>query len=220
MSLSAQAKVLRVIQEQKIERVGGEQTIDTDVRIVAATNKDLEAECRGGRFRQDLFFRLNVIPIKLPPLRDRGEDAPMLLLHFLKDLDAPEIELDEEAARFLSSYPWPGNIRELKNLAERILVMSDGDRIGVEALMNLIQKKPDFSEKNAQKTPEGDGQTKNVEDIFMMNYNDAKGQFEKQYLEFQLARHEGIISKTAEAIGIYPSNLHAKLRKYNIRTDR
>jgi two-component system nitrogen regulation response regulator NtrX len=200
--------------------VGGEQTIDTDVRIVAATNKDLEAECRDGRFRQDLFFRLNVIPIKLPPLRDRGEDAAMLLLHFLKDMDAPEIELDEGAVRFLSAYPWPGNIRELKNLAERILVMSDGGRIGEAALMDLVQKKPEFIEKNTSKTSEGDGQTNHVEDIFIMNYNEAKGQFEKQYLEFQLARHEGIISKTAEAIGIYPSNLHAKLRKYNIRTDR
>jgi two-component system nitrogen regulation response regulator NtrX len=220
MSLSAQAKVLRVIQEQKLERVGGEKTIDTDVRILAATNKNLELECEQGRFRQDLFFRLNVIPIKLPALRERPADIRPLLLHFLTDLDARNIEIDEAAVRFLEAYPWPGNVRELRNLAERIAVMYNGDTIGVEALTDLVQKRPEFSEKNAESAPGGDVQIPEIQGIFKLNLNDAKEQFEKYYLEYQLASHEGIISKTAEALGIYPSNLHAKLRKYQIRTER
>jgi two-component system nitrogen regulation response regulator NtrX len=215
MSLSAQAKVLRVIQEQKIERVGGERTLDTDVRIVTATNKNLEQECAAGRFRQDLFFRLNVIPIAMPPLRERPEDIPILLTHFLGELDVGTVELDQEALEFLKAYPWPGNVRELKNLAERIQVMYNGDRIGIKALMELVHKTPD-SGGNQKNTPPGAGQSGPLSDIFKKNYSDAKGLFEKQYLEYQLAENEGIISRTAEAIGIYPSNLHAKLRKYGI----
>jgi two-component system nitrogen regulation response regulator NtrX len=215
MSLSAQAKVLRVIQEQKLERVGGEKTLETDARIVAASNKDLERECREGRFRQDLFFRLNVIPIRLPALRERAEDIPLLLFHFLGELDAGNIELDQEAMDYLCGYPWPGNIRELKNLAERIVVMYNGDRMGIGALGNLLQKDPNSGEKQPNRAA-GAGQIPLDQDILAMNYNDAKGLFEKHYLAFQLAQNDGVISRTAEAIGIYPSNLHAKLRKYGI----
>jgi two-component system nitrogen regulation response regulator NtrX len=220
MSLSAQAKVLRVIQEGKLERVGGEKTIDVDVRVVAATNKDLEQECEYGSFRQDLFFRINVIPIKLPALRERVEDIPLLLLHFLKEMNAGHISLEESAAGFLMSQPWPGNIRELKNLAERIAVMYDGDRIGAEALQGLVQQKPNFSGKSSNPGHAGDMQNQGFEDIMKLSYTEAKNLFEKTYLEFQLARNDGIISKTAEAIGIYSSNLHAKLKKYNIRIGR
>jgi two-component system nitrogen regulation response regulator NtrX len=223
MSLSAQAKVLRVIQEQKMERVGGEKTIDTDVRILAATNKNLELECEQGRFRQDLFFRLNVIPIKLPALRERTADIKPLLLHFLAELDAQNIELDKGAVQFLEAYNWPGNVRELRNLAERISVMYNGDTIGAEALRDLVQKKSEFGEKNAESAPGGVAQIpeiREIQTIFNLNYTDAKEQFEKYYLKFQLASHEGVISRTAEAIGVYPSNLHAKLRKYMIRTER
>jgi two-component system nitrogen regulation response regulator NtrX len=220
MSLSAQAKVLRVIQEQKMERVGGEKTIETDVRLIAATNKNLEAECGKGLFRQDLFFRLNVIPIYLPSLRERQEDIPLLLLHFLRELDAGEVELEDDAIPFLCEYDWPGNVRELKNLAERIVVMHPGGRIAAEALQTLVQKRSDFSKKSGDLAPAGDGQNREMRDILAMNYNDAREVFEKQYLEVQLARNEGVISRTAEAIGLYPSNLHAKLRKYGIRTER
>jgi two-component system nitrogen regulation response regulator NtrX len=217
MSLSAQAKVLRVIQDQKIERVGGEKTLETDVRIVAATNKDLEAECREGRFRQDLFFRLNVIPIKLPSLRERPGDIPLLFSHFLSEMDAGTTEFDDEARAFLASYAWPGNIRELKNLAERIVVMYNGDRIGLRDLEVLLQTKVENSSKN---TPPGAVQNGEIQTIFTLNYNEAKELFEKQYLEFRLAQNDGIISRTAESIGMYPSNLHTKLRKYGLRTDR
>ncbi|QQO10512.1 sigma-54-dependent transcriptional regulator [Breznakiella homolactica] len=220
MSLSAQAKVLRVLQEQTIERVGGEKTITVDVRVVAATNKDLEKECEAGRFRQDLFFRLNVIPIFMPPLRDRPEDIPMLLNHFLSELGAEKINFTPEITEFFSSYNWPGNIRELKNLAERIAVMAGSGTIGVEMIANLMQRPlggaPEKEEKNISKSfnselPSG---------IFNVGYNEAKELFEKSYLTYKFSQNGYIISKTAEDIGIYPSNLHAKLRKYGIRTER
>jgi len=206
MSLSAQAKVLRVIQEQKIERVGGEKTIETDVRIIAATNQDLENACGNGRFRQDLYFRLNVIPIHVPPLRERAEDIPMLLYHFLEQ-QKREITLEPCALEALSSHDWPGNVRELKNLAERIAVMHQGDTINGENLSKLLNKK--------DKKPQNNNISVN-DKFFEQTYNEARENFEKCYLEFHLFRNNGIISKTAEAIGIYPSNLHAKLRKYNI----
>jgi two-component system nitrogen regulation response regulator NtrX len=220
MSLSAQAKVLRVIQEQKMERVGGEKTIETDVRIIAATNKDLEAECERGNFRRDLFFRLNVIPIRVPPLRERAGDIPILLLHFLKELGAANIELEEDAVPFLCGCEWPGNVRELRNLAERITVMYTGNRIGAAALGKLIQKNPDSAQKSGDSEQKGDVQVPVLHDILKLCYSDAKELFERQYLEFQFARNGGVISRTAEAIGIYPSNLHAQLRKYGIRTER
>jgi len=206
MSLSAQAKVLRVIQEQKIERVGGERTIETDVRIIAATNQDLEKACENGKFRRDLFFRLNVIPIHVPPLRERAEDIPMLLSHFLKQLKR-EVIFETSALETLNSHDWPGNVRELKNLAERIAVMHQENTINGENIEKLLNKK--------------DKKTKNNEisltnSLLEHNYNDAKDCFEKQYLEFHFLKNNGIISRTAEAIVIYPSNLHAKLRKYNI----
>jgi two-component system nitrogen regulation response regulator NtrX len=214
MSLSAQAKVLRVIQEQKIERVGGEKTIETDVRIIAATNQDLEKACKESRFRQDLFFRLNVIPIHSPPLRERKEDISLLLCHFLKVLEK-EITPEADALELLANHDWPGNIRELKNLAERIAVMHQRNAINgkeLEKLLNIKEKKP----VNKAQTAGADAAF--VSNILEHGYNEARDNFEKYYLEFQLLKNNGIISRTAEAIGIYPSNLHAKIRKYNIAT--
>ncbi|MDR0290327.1 MAG: sigma-54 dependent transcriptional regulator [Treponema sp.] len=213
MSLSAQAKVLRVIQEQKMERLGGEKTIETDVRIVAATNKDLEKACAQGTFRQDLFFRLNVIPIHVPPLKDRADDVPLLLFYFLKEMEL-EIRLEDDALELLSSHDWPGNVRELKNLAERIAVMHSGGSMGGDELMGLL----DISGKAASAAPLNEVIL--PETLLELNFSDAKESFEKRYLEFQFSRNNGIISRTAEAIGIYPSNLHAKLKKYGIKEDQ
>jgi two-component system nitrogen regulation response regulator NtrX len=206
MSLSAQAKVLRVIQEQKIERVGGEKTIETDVRIIAATNQDLEKACEKGLFRQDLFFRLNVIPIHIPPLRERLEDIPILLSHFLKQLNI-EVIPENDALDILAEHNWPGNIRELKNLAERITVMHTGERISGQELQKLLNKKTRKTENSGNILPD---------DILDRSFNDARESFEKCYLEFHFLKNSSIISRTAEAIGIYSSNLHAKLRKYSI----
>jgi two-component system nitrogen regulation response regulator NtrX len=214
MTLSAQAKVLRAIQEQKIERLGGEKTIDVDVRIVAASNKDLERACGEGRFRQDLYFRLNVIPIRIPPLRERKADIPLLLFRFLEILvpkgpnPGPEkIEFDEGAMDIILGYEWPGNVRELKNFAERIAVMHRGGRITGKLTEEFLR----------QDRAGGSGAVPfPLETVLKKNYTEAKEFFEKYYLEFQLFQNHGIISRTAEAIGMYPSNLHAKVKKFGI----
>jgi len=208
MCLPAQAKVLRVIQEQKLERLGGEKTIETDVRIIAATNQNLEKACEEGRFRQDLFFRLNVIPIHIPPLRERQEDIPLLLFHFLKKYGM-EPELQEGALEFLTSYEWPGNVRELKNLSERITIMHKGNSISVSALRDMLNKK-------TRNTDSQNSEARLPDRILEMSYNNARDNFEKCYLQFHFSKNDGIITRTAEAIGMYPSNLHSKLRKYAI----
>jgi two-component system nitrogen regulation response regulator NtrX len=220
MSLPAQAKVLRVIQEQKIERLGGEKTIDTDVRIIAATNQNLETACTQGTFRQDLFFRLNVIPLHVPPLRERLDDVPLLLCHFLKELDV-EIAFKDDALEALAAHNWPGNVRELKNLAERIAVMHTGGSIGAQAITGLLNTGMAAGKKSpvlpaGHSLPGTASSPALPENLLEQNFNDAKESFEKRYLEFQLLKNNGIISRTAEAIGIYPSNLHAKLKKYGI----
>ncbi|MDR2069579.1 MAG: sigma-54 dependent transcriptional regulator [Spirochaetaceae bacterium] len=223
MSLAAQAKMLRAIQEQQIQRVGGEKTITTDVRVIAATNKDLEAECKEGRFRQDLFFRLNVIPMVMPALRERTGDIPVLLFHFLKELSGVNYELTDDARAALLAYPWPGNIRELKNLAERIAVMWDDEHISLKAVRELLRWTPPEDPSALPETGPflSPDQGPFPLNIFHLKYNEAKEMFEKYYLEFQLSQNNGVISRTAETIGIYPSNLHVKLRKYNIlRTER
>jgi two-component system nitrogen regulation response regulator NtrX len=209
MSLSAQAKVLRVIQEQKIERIGGEKTIETDVRIIAASNKDLEKACAQGLFRQDLYFRLNVIPIHIPPLRERKGDITLLFYHFLKEQGIENLRLEDGAAELLLSHGWPGNVRELKNLAERIAVMHTGDSINGQAMAGLLCRGTG-EEKTIPESPAL------LKSILEQNFNDAKDSFEKCYLEFHFSGNNGIISRTAEAIGIYPSNLHAKLKKHGI----
>ena len=139
MSLSAQAKVLRAIQEQKIERVGSEKTITVDARILAATNQDLEQASQTGRFRQDLFFRLNVIPIKLPPLRERKSDIPILLNSFYEHFSSRKIEIEDSALELLLSYKWPGNIRELKNFAERLAIMSPESRVEEKTVTDFLK---------------------------------------------------------------------------------
>ena len=218
MSLAAQAKVLRALQEQKIERLGGEHTIEVDVRIVAASNKDLERECAAGRFRQDLFFRLNVVPIHIPPLKERAEDIPILLNHFLKEFGRKNFDIEKPALDLLAAYDWPGNVRELRNLAERITVMYDGDKVSLEAVTDLIKKTPGGKKEEPAKAPLLDGEVQ--KQLFEHKYNESKELFEKTYLEFKFAQNGYIISKTAESIGMYPSNLHAKLRKYGIRTEQ
>jgi two-component system nitrogen regulation response regulator NtrX len=215
MSLSAQAKVLRVIQEQQFERLGGEKTIKVDVRILAATNKNLEKEYKAGRFREDLYFRLNVIPIEMPPLRNRAEDIPLLLRHFLKILGVEQIEFDKHALEFLCAYPWPGNVRELRNLAERIAVMYEGEAVDGKTAADLLQKNPEAF--GGSSPPVGGAAGPDLPPFLInMSYGEARDSFEKYYLEFHFSKNGGIISRTAAAIGIYPSNLHAKLRKYKI----
>ncbi|GHV83467.1 sigma-54-dependent Fis family transcriptional regulator [Spirochaetia bacterium] len=210
MSLNAQAKVLRAIQEQQIERVGGEKVIDVDLRVVAATNKNLEAAVKDGNFRQDLFFRLNVIPIHMPALRERPDDIEILLQYFLKENCSRVFTFENEALSFLKAYPWHGNVRELKNIAERIAILCDDESVNLNSLKLLFDTKDDAAGTlNA-------GQNQIFSDILELSYNQAKELFERCYLKYQFEKNGNALSRTAEAIGMYPGNLSTKLKKYGI----
>ncbi len=211
MSLKAQSKTLRILQEQRFERVGGSRTIHVDVRVIAATNKDLEAEIEKGTFRDDLYFRLNVIPIRVPPLRERVEDIPALCGEFQKEaalrtnLDAKVIS--EEAIELLKTYPWPGNVRELKNLVERLMIMTP------DSVIRASDIPPPFNRAvDAQDDFETTLQTS--------SFKDAKSRFEKAYIAKKLKEYNGNVSQTAEAIGIERSNLHKKIKAYGLEDFR
>ena len=207
MSLKAQSKTLRILQEQKFERVGGTRTINVDVRVLAATNKDLEAEIEQGTFREDLYFRLNVIPIRVPPLRERTEDIPELVEEFLKGFslstNIEPKEVSPTAIQSLQKYDWPGNVRELKNLVERLMIMTP-DRV--------IQAKhipPPFNRSLDMKQGLGSA-------FMLSSFKEARSQFEKTYIEIKLREFNGNISQTAEAIGIERSNLHRKIKTHGL----
>jgi two-component system nitrogen regulation response regulator NtrX len=205
MSLKTQAKVLRVLQEQVMERVGGTQRIKVDVRVLAATNKDLTAEIRAGRFREDLYFRLNVIPIFVPALRDRQQDIPMLAEHFIALLAAEDRKrpkrLAPEAAARLQQYSWPGNVRELRNVIERLLIFVAGDTITAQDLGFL--GRDGVPDQRSEPGP-------------VVPLSDARDQFEKDYILRTLAAHQGNMSRTAEVLGVERSNLYKKLRAFGI----
>jgi two-component system, NtrC family, nitrogen regulation response regulator NtrX len=208
MSLKAQAKVLRILQEKKFERVGGNRLIPTDVRVLAATNKDLEKEMEEGRFRQDLYYRLNVIPLRIPPLRERREDIPLLVDRFLKDFARKEGDVEkkvtDEVIVALMKYHWPGNVRELKNIIERLVIMTQS---GVISKCDIA---PLFEEGKTQASPV------EPEEITSDSFRAAKQDFERQYIIRKLREFDGNISRTAEAIGLERSNLHKKIRSYDL----
>ena len=208
MSLKTQAKVLRVLQEQVMERVGGTQRIKVDVRVLAATNKDLTGEIRAGRFREDLYFRLNVIPIFVPALRDRQQDIPLLAEHFMALLAAeygrrPK-RLAPEAAARLQQYAWPGNVRELRNVIERLIIMVGGDTITAQDLGFLGRD-------GAESAPAPAGQPGPLRPL-----SEARDEFEKEYILQTLAAQQGNMSRTAEVLGVERSNLYKKLRAFGI----
>ncbi len=214
MSLKTQAKVLRILQEQKFERVGGIQTLSVDVRIIAATNKDLKAEIARGGFREDLFYRLNVIPIQLSPLRDRKEDIPILARHFLAEANRAhgrkDRELTTEALRLLGEYPWPGNVRELKNLMERLVILTPENEEGVPVRAGHLFSQ--FQSEFGALRPEPEAETA----AGGTNLRDARAQFEKEFILKTLAENEWNISKTALVLGIERSYLHRKIKSYGI----
>ena len=207
MSLKAQSKTLRILQEQKFERVGGTRTIRVDVRVLAATNKDLEAEIEKGSFRDDLYFRLNVIPIRVPPLRERVEDIPALVNEFQREFSlSTKIETKRfsgEAIGILQKYDWPGNIRELKNLVERLMIMTPDEVIQAEGIPSPF---------NRSSRMKGGFEP----DFMFGSLKEAKGEFEKAFIESKLREFKGNISQTAEAIGIERSNLHKKIKAYGL----
>ncbi|MCF8060936.1 MAG: sigma-54 dependent transcriptional regulator [Deltaproteobacteria bacterium] len=212
MSLKAQSKTLRILQEQKFERVGGSKTIHVDVRVIAATNKDLEAEIEKGTFREDLYFRLNVIPIRVPPLRERAEDIPELLEEFTEEVSLntslPSKGFSEDAIRLLKRYHWPGNVRELKNLVERLVIMTSSDEIRPADIP------PPFNQgEGSHGGPEA-----SLEDFD--TYREARAEFERVFIARKLREFNGNVSQTAEAIGIERSNLHKKIKAYGLDTGR
>ena len=209
MSLKTQAKVLRVLQEQVMERVGGTQRVRVDVRVLAATNKDLRAEIREGRFREDLYFRLNVIPIFVPPLRDRPEDIPLLAEHFMAVMAAeygrrPK-RLAPEAVARLQQYAWPGNVRELRNVIERLIIMVAGDTITAQDLAFLGRDGETLYEPPPMTTG---------------RLAEARDQFEKDYILRALATANGNMSRTAELLGVERSNLYKKMKAFGIAPRR
>jgi two-component system nitrogen regulation response regulator NtrX len=207
MSLKAQAKILRILQEKKFERVGGNKLIDMDVRVLAATNKDLEEEMKEGRFRQDLYYRLHVIPLVVPPLRERKEDINPLIERFILDFTSKEgLEpktLTDDALSLLMKHDWPGNVRELKNIIERLIILTPSDEITAKDIPSLNIKEESEPAFGAQAAA-GD------------SLKDAKMDFERQFILKKLEENEGNISKTADAIGLERSNLHKKLKVLKI----
>ena len=209
MSLKAQAKILRILQEKKFERVGGNKLIDMDVRVLVATNKDLEEEMKAGRFRQDLYYRLHVIPLSVPPLRDRKEDIKPLVERFLMDFTTKEglgpKTITDEALSGLMKHDWPGNVRELKNIIERLIIMTPSNEITAKHIPSLNIKE------------ESDGALSD-QSVTGDSLKDAKMDFERQFILKKLEENEGNISKTAEAIGLERSNLHKKIKNLKVVT--
>ena len=204
MSAKTQAKVLRALQEGRFTRVGGTRAISADVRVLSATNKNLSEEIRRGAFREDLYFRLAVVPIEVPPLRERAEDVPALARHFLDEASArfgrkPK-RLSDAAVRLLQSYRWPGNVRELKNLIERLMILSPAEEIGPEDL-HLRR-----GEENALPAD--------------APLREAREDFERRYILEALRRHRGNVTRTAESLQVERSNLYRKLKGYGIEVER
>jgi two-component system nitrogen regulation response regulator NtrX len=211
MSLKTQAKVLRVLQEQTMEPVGGASRIKVDVRVLAATNKDLKAEIRAGRFREDLYFRLNVIPIFVPPLRERPDDIALLADHFMAEF-AREYgrrikTFEVDAVSVLQRYQWPGNVRELRNVIERLMIMVTGDAISAGDL--------GFLDPGALKRPAAE---ETVGD--RLTLHEARDRFERELILRTLAEQQGNISRTAEVLGVERSNLYRKMRTFGIAASR
>jgi two-component system nitrogen regulation response regulator NtrX len=214
MSLSAQAKVLRALQENKITRVGGEKEIDVDVRVIAATNKDLIKEIEAGTFRMDLYHRLSVILIHVPPLTERKDDIPLLTRNFLEeicsDYGIPVKKVSDTAMEALSSLPWTGNIRELRNMVERLIILSDktitdGD---VKSFAN-----PSAQTVNNHNAPAA---TQNNYDQFK-NFQEYKDFAEREYIKFKLEKNSWNVSKTADDIDIQRSHLYSKIEKFGLK---
>lgn len=208
LSHDMQVKLLRVLQERKFERVGGTEEIEVDIRVVTATNKDLQAEVEKGNFREDLYYRLNVVHMILPPLRERREDIPLLISHFVEkiasDNNLPRKKISPEALDYLSGYEWPGNIRQLENVVERCMVMVGGDTIMVSDLPPEVK--------------DDEAQLKNALDMLPVELNlaDTLDKLEAALIRRALVRADFVQVKAAELLGVSKSLLQYKLRKYGI----
>jgi len=225
MSLKVQTKVLRVLQEGEVERVGSDRIITVDVRVIAATNKDLKAEVAAGRFREDLFFRLDVVPITAPPLRSHPDDIPILARAFLEEYcvenDIPLKKIDTRAAEVLASYSWPGNVRELRNQIERMVIMSRGRTITIGDVSEEIRRGGAVAA--ATGIPDGtagDGSGNGGQDIFEgMPLQEAKKRLEETLIRRTLERNGWNVTRAAEELGLERTNLHKKIKSYGLTRD-
>jgi two-component system, NtrC family, nitrogen regulation response regulator NtrX len=210
MSMAAQAKVLRALEEGEVTRVGGQKSREVDVRVVAATNKALEEEIDAGRFREDLFYRLNVVPVQVPPLRDRKDDVPLLVRHFAAQMATrngfPAREFTDAALTRLQGMEWPGNVRELRNTVERLLILSAGARIDEDDVDLLVE------------TREGAGGP-GVDFLQAETFQEFKDRAERAFLLKKLREHEWNVSETARALDTPRSNLYKKLDKYGLQRE-
>jgi two-component system nitrogen regulation response regulator NtrX len=214
MTLKTQAKVLRALQEQRVEPVGGAASVPVDVRVIAATNKDLEQEIRRGTFREDLYFRLNVIPFTVAPLRERRQDVSLLARHFLAEISAEygrrAKAISPEAMERLRVHAWPGNVRELRNIIERLVIMTAGDRIEPAHLPSALlggAAPPPASEPAPAGADFG-------------SLAEARDDFEKRYILRKYQECAGNMSRTAEALGVERSNLYRKMKAFGILSTR
>ena len=214
MPLETQGKIVRAIQEQRFQRLGGAPFVQVDVRIIASTNYDLEERIKEGTFRQDLYYRLNVIPIHITPLREHSDDIAKLSAHFIKtisqDSGLPAKELSKDALKMLQAYNWPGNIRQLRNVLEWAMIMHGGEGDKITA----AQLPPDI--KSTGVHDETTGETLSGFDFSTMPLREARECFEREYLVAQIKQFEGNISKTAKFIGMERSALHRKLKSLDI----
>jgi two-component system nitrogen regulation response regulator NtrX len=228
MSLDAQAKVLRVLENKEMHRVGSERPMTVDVRVLAATNKNLEDEVKAGRFRQDLFFRLNVVPIHVPPLRERGEDVPLLVGAFLAEFCheygiRPVKQVAADAMAALQAYAWPGNIRELKNLCERLVIMGS-QTIHLNDLPESIAPRSAALGAGVPQSGASFGSSVVAGSIRAalniptgsMSLKAFRHEVERAYITSTLKAHNWNVSKTAEVLGVERTNLHKKIKKYGI----
>ena len=208
-SPEAQARLLRVLQEGEVQRVGGEKILVVDVRVIAASNQDLGALMKEGRFREDLFYRLNVLPIQVPPLRDRREDVAELagefISHFARVNNRHPIELTDRAVETLMNCEWPGNVRELKNAVERLMILHEGMRVGDREVEEVLP----LTGRQAQPVADVD----NPE----LSLRDRVEAFEAHLLERELARNGGVVSRVAERLNTDRANLYRKLRRYGLK---
>jgi two-component system nitrogen regulation response regulator NtrX len=223
MSLKTQAKVLRALEEQRFQRVGGAELVEVDVRVLAATNRDLEAQIRAEQFRHDLFFRLAVIPIHVPPLRERAGDIPLLAQHFLEhfaqELGRRPKRLEPDARATLQGYAWPGNVRELRNVMERMMIMVDGASIGPENLPPSMRRMPERAIQGSAAGSAAAAAALAANGDYG-SLKEARDAFESEFIRRKLGEFDGNVSRTAEALDIQRSHLYRKLRAYGIEVDR
>jgi two-component system nitrogen regulation response regulator NtrX len=216
MSMATQAKVLRVLEGQEFQRVGGTKTLKADVRVVAASNKNLADEIRKGAFREDLYYRLNVIPLSVPPLRERADDIPRLVRHFLQEFSTEYGQktktIDDDALDLFVRYQWPGNVRELRNIIERLIIMVPGPVLRVQDVPPPISSP---QQEHPALALSGEGRAGHNH----ATLRDARSAFEREFIMQKLRENDGNVSRTADAIGVERSNLHRKIKALGIELE-